>query len=203
MPLRRTLFAFSVTFVCALLVFTVPRFAWNSVQAAIAPRAQEPAAQAAPAPPGPPAVAPRSLGARLMGVIGLGAVVTRILSFSYAGSEFVFGEIGRQHSSLGVVFAFQVLPAIIFVSALFAIMYYLGIMQVVVRAFAVVMNKVLGASGAESLNVAASIFMGQTEAPLTIRPFLPSMTRSELMTVMTAGMAHVSGSIMAADRKST
>ena len=247
MPLRRTLFAFSVTFVCALLVFTVPRFAWNSVQAAIAPRAQEPAAQAAPAPPGPAAVAPRSLGARLMGVIGLAAilaigvalsrdrraisrrvvawglglqvafavfvlrvplgqrlfrtlgdVVTRILSFSYAGSEFVFGEIGRQHSSLGVVFAFQVLPAIIFVSALFAIMYYLGIMQVVVRAFAVVMNKLMRASGAESLNVAASVFMGQTEAPLTIRPFLPSMTRSELMTVMTAGMAHVSGSIMAA-----
>jgi len=71
-------------------------------------------------------------------------------------------------------------------------------MQVVVKAFAVVMNKILGASGAESLNVAASIFMGQTEAPLTIRPFLPRMTRSELMTVMTAGMAHVSGSIMAA-----
>ncbi len=128
----------------------------------------------------------------------LGDLVTRILSFSYAGSEFVFGEIGKQHSSLGVVFAFQVLPAIIFVSALFAMMYYLGVMQVVVRAFAVVMNKLMRASGAESLNVAASIFMGQTEAPLTIRPFLPSMTRSELMTVMTAGMAHVSGSIMAA-----
>jgi len=128
----------------------------------------------------------------------LGATVTKILSFSYAGSEFVFGEIGKQHSSLGVVFAFQIMPAIIFVSALFAIMYYLGIMQIVVKAFAVVMNKILGASGAESLNVAASIFMGQTEAPLTIRPFLPRMTRSELMTVMTAGMAHVSGSIMAA-----
>lgn len=128
----------------------------------------------------------------------LGEVVTRILSFSYVGSEFVFGEIGRQHSSLGVVFAFQVLPAIIFVSALFAIMYYLGVMQIVVRALAIVMNKVMHASGAESLNVAASIFMGQTEAPLTIRPFLPTMTRSELMTVMTAGMAHVSGSIMAA-----
>jgi len=128
----------------------------------------------------------------------LGATVTKILSFSYAGSEFVFGEIGKQHSSLGVVFAFQIMPAIIFVSALFAIMYYLGIMQIVVKAFAVVMNKILGASGAESLDVAASIFMGQTEAPLTIRPFLPRMTRSELMTVMTAGMAHVSGSIMAA-----
>ncbi len=128
----------------------------------------------------------------------LGDVVKQILSFSYVGSEFVFGEIGKQHSSLGVIFAFQVLPAIIFVSALFAILYYLGIMQLVVKACAVVMNKVMGASGAESLNVAASIFMGQTEAPLTIRPFLPGMTRSELMTVMTAGMAHVSGSIMAA-----
>src|SRR4051812_38347128 len=77
-------------------------------------------------------------------------------------------------------------------------MYYLGIMQVVVRAFATVMSRVMGASGAESLNVAASIFMGQTEAPLTIRPFLPRMTRSELMTVMTSGMAHISGSIMVA-----
>ena len=128
----------------------------------------------------------------------LGAVVTRILGFSYAGSAFVFGEIGKQHSSLGVVFAFQVLPAIIFVSALFAILYYVGIMPVVVRAFAVVMSRLMRVSGAESVNVAASIFMGQTEAPLTIRPFLPSMTLSELMTVMTAGMAHVSGSIMAA-----
>jgi CNT family concentrative nucleoside transporter len=128
----------------------------------------------------------------------LGGVVTSILGFSYAGSEFVFGEIGKQHSSIGVVFAFQIMPAIIFVSALFAIMYYLGIMQVVVKWLAVAMNKIMGASGAESLNVAASIFMGQTEAPLTIRPFLPRMTRSELMTVMTAGMAHVSGSIMAA-----
>jgi CNT family concentrative nucleoside transporter len=128
----------------------------------------------------------------------LGDVVTRILGYSYAGSQFVFGELGKQGSSLGVIFAFQVLPAIIFVSALFAIMYYLGVMQFVVRAFAVVMSKVMGASGAESLNVAASIFMGQTEAPLTIRPFLPTMTQSELMTVMTSGMAHISGSIMAA-----
>jgi len=128
----------------------------------------------------------------------LGDFVTTILHYSYAGSEFVFGEIGKPNSSLGVIFAFQILPAIIFVSALFAIMYYLGIMQVIVRAFARVMSRLLGASGAESLNVAASIFMGQTEAPLTIRPFLPRMTMSELMTVMTSGMAHVSGSIMAA-----
>jgi CNT family concentrative nucleoside transporter len=128
----------------------------------------------------------------------LGDLVTGILSYSYVGSQFVFGELGKPHSSLGVIFAFQLLPAIIFVSALFAILYYLGIMQVVVRAFAVLMSRVMGASGAESLNVAASIFMGQTEAPLTIRPFLPRMTRSELMTVMTSGMAHISGSIMVA-----
>jgi CNT family concentrative nucleoside transporter len=128
----------------------------------------------------------------------LGAFVTAVLHYSYVGSEFVFGELGKPGSSLGVIFAFQILPAIIFVSALFAIMYYLGVMQLVVWAFARVMSKVMHASGAESLNVAASIFMGQTEAPLTIRPFLAKMTRSELMTVMTAGMAHISGSIMAA-----
>jgi concentrative nucleoside transporter, CNT family len=137
-----------------------------------------------------------SFGQRLFQA--LGDAVKAILSFSYVGSEFVFGQLGAQHSSFGIVFAFQVLPAIIFVSALFAILYYLGVMQLVVRAFAILMHRVMGASGAESLNVAASIFMGQTEAPLTIRPFLPGMTRSELMTVMTAGMAHVSGSIMAA-----
>jgi len=96
------------------------------------------------------------------------------------------------------VFAFQVLPTIVFVASLFAVLYHLGIMQIIVRAFAVLMSRVMGASGAESLNVAASIFMGQTEAPLTIRPFLPRMTRSELMTVMTSGMAHISGGIMAA-----
>lgn len=128
----------------------------------------------------------------------LGAFVTSVLHYSYVGSSFVFGELGKPDSSLGVIFAFQILPAIIFVSALFAIMYYLGVMQLVVRAFAVVMSKIMRASGAESLDVAASIFMGQTEAPLTIRPFLPKMTMSELMTVMTAGMAHISGSIMAA-----
>lgn len=128
----------------------------------------------------------------------LGDFVTSVLHYSYVGSSFVFGELGKPDSSLGVIFAFQILPAIIFVSALFAIMYYLGVMQLVVRAFAVVMSKIMRASGAESLDVAASIFMGQTEAPLTIRPFLPKMTMSELMTVMTAGMAHISGSIMAA-----
>ena len=128
----------------------------------------------------------------------LGRGITALLAFSYAGSEFVFGELGKQHSSLGVIFAFQVLPAIIFISALFAILYHVGVMQPVVRAFAAVMSRLMGASGAESLDVAASIFMGQAEAPLTIRPFLSRLTRSELMTVMTSGMAHISGAIMAA-----
>jgi CNT family concentrative nucleoside transporter len=91
-----------------------------------------------------------------------------------------------------------VLPTIIFIAALFAILYYYGVMQLVVRLFAIVMHRVMKCSGAESLNVAASIFMGQTEAPLTIRPYLPEMTESELMTVMTSGMAHISGGIMAA-----
>jgi CNT family concentrative nucleoside transporter len=123
--------------------------------------------------------------------------VEKFLSFSVAGSSFVFGELGKGNGNLGFFFAFFILPTIIFVSAFFAVMYHFGIMQVIIKAFAKVM-RTMGASGAEALDVAASIFMGQTEAPLTIRPFLPSLTRSELMTVMTAGMAHVSGSIMAA-----
>jgi concentrative nucleoside transporter, CNT family len=142
----------------------------------------------------------------------LAAVINHLLDFAFVGSSFVFGPLGSkvvwprimttvlgaEGAQYGVIFAFQVLPTIIFIAALFAILYYFGIMQLVVRAFAVVMHRVMKASGAESLNVAASIFMGQTEAPLTIRPFLPRMTESELMTVMTAGMAHISGGIMAA-----
>ena len=110
----------------------------------------------------------------------------------------MFGDLGKQSSHFGFYFAFQVLPAIIFICAFFAVLYYFGIMQIVIRMFAWVMTRVMGASGAESLNIAASIFMGQTEAPVTIRPFLPELTHSELMTVMTSGMAHVSGGIMAA-----
>src|SRR3981081_2802166 len=127
-----------------------------------------------------------------------GDVVNHLLSYAFVGSQFVFGDLGKQGSHLGFYFAFQVLPTIIFIAAFFAVLYYFGIMQIVIRIFAWVMTRVMGASGAESLNVAASIFMGQTEAPLTIRPFLPDLTRSELMTVMTSGMAHVSGGIMAA-----
>ena len=121
-----------------------------------------------------------------------------MLSYSYVGSQFVFGDLGKQGSHLGFYFAFQVLPTIIFICAFFAVLYHFGVMQFVIKIAAWVMTRVMGASGAESLNVAASIFMGQTEAPVTIRPFLPDLTRSELMTVMTSGMAHVSGGIMAA-----
>ncbi|MBW8772904.1 MAG: NupC/NupG family nucleoside CNT transporter, partial [Gemmatimonadetes bacterium] len=128
----------------------------------------------------------------------LGAFITGVLNYSSVGAQFVFGQLAIPSSNTGMIFAAAILPAIIFVSALFAILYYLGIMQWVVRAFATVMTKLMGASGAESLDVAASIFMGQTEAPLSIRPFLAKMTRSELMTVMTAGMAHISGSLMLA-----
>ena len=127
-----------------------------------------------------------------------GDVVNRLLAHAFVGSQFVFGDLGMQGSHLGFYFAFQVLPTIIFIAAFFAILYHYGIMQFIIRIAAWVMTRVMGASGAESLNVAASIFMGQTEAPLTIRPFLPDLTKSELMTVMTSGMAHVSGGIMAA-----
>jgi CNT family concentrative nucleoside transporter len=127
-----------------------------------------------------------------------GDVVSKLLSYSFVGSEFVFGDLGKQGSHLGFYFAFQVLPAIIFICAFFAVLYYFGVMQIIIKLAAWIMTRVMGASGAESLNIAASIFMGQTEAPVTIRPFLPDLTRSELMTVMTSGMAHVSGGIMAA-----
>jgi concentrative nucleoside transporter, CNT family len=127
-----------------------------------------------------------------------GDAVNRLLSYSFEGSSFVFGELGKKTSQLGFYFAFQVLPTIIFIAAFFAVLYHYGIMQFIIKQAARVMTRFMGASGAESLNVAASVFMGQTEAPLTIRPFLPDLTRSELMTVMTSGMAHVSGGIMAA-----
>ena len=124
--------------------------------------------------------------------------VNKLLSYSYEGSSFVFGDLGKQGSPAGFHFAFTVLPTVIFIAAFFAVLYYFGVMQIVIKLLAQVMTRVMGASGAESMNVAASIFMGQTEAPLTIRPFLPDVTRSELMTIMTSGMAHVSGGMMAA-----
>ncbi len=138
-----------------------------------------------------------TVGSKIFAFLGNGA--NKLLSFSYAGSEFVFGDLGfpKELSRLGFSFAFQVLPTIIFIAAFFAVLYHIGIMQIIIRGAAWLMTRVMGASGAESLNVAASIFMGQTEAPLTIRPFLPSLTKSELMVVMTSGMAHISGGMMA------
>lgn len=127
------------------------------------------------------------------------AGVNHLLDYAVEGSRFVFGDkLGVKNDQFGVIFAFQVLPIVIFIASLFAVLYYLGVMQIFVRAMAVVMQKVMGTSGAESTNVAASIFMGQTEAPLTIRPFLAGLTQSELFTVMVSGMAHVSGAVMAA-----
>src|ERR1041385_5661034 len=125
--------------------------------------------------------------------------VNHLLGFAVEGSKFFFGDkLGVKNDQFGVIFAFEVLPIVIFIASLFAVLYYLGVMQVLVKAMAVVMQRVMGTSGAESLNVAASIFMGQTEAPLTIRPFLAGLTESELFTVMVSGMAHVSGAVMAA-----
>ena len=126
----------------------------------------------------------------------LGDVITRFLGYSYAGSTFLFGDLGKPGQP--VYIAFKVLPTIIFVAAFFAILYHYGIMQFIIRQMARVMMKFMGTSGAESLNVAASIFLGCTEAPLTIRPFLPRLTRSEMMTIRTSGMAHISGAVMAA-----
>ncbi len=135
---------------------------------------------------------------KIFEAIGVG--VNAMLGYTEAGTRFVFGDAlgANTTKEFGVVFAFQVLPIIIFIASFFAILYYLGVMQFIVRGMAIGMQKVMGVSGAESLNVAASIFMGQTEAPLTIRPFLPELTESELFTIMTCGMAHVSGSVMAA-----
>jgi concentrative nucleoside transporter, CNT family len=128
----------------------------------------------------------------------IGSGVNSMLDYAEKGSEFLFGPLGVKGGPYGVIFAFQVLPIVIFIASFFAILYYLGVMQWIVRAMAVAMQKVMGVSGAESLNVAASIFMGQTEAPLTIKPFIAGLTESELFTIMTSGMAHVSGAVMAA-----
>jgi CNT family concentrative nucleoside transporter len=135
-----------------------------------------------------------------------GGVINSMLSATFAGTVILFGQLGLPNSGAfgnllppnsGSIFAFQVLPTIIFISAFFAVMYHIGLMQIIIRGLAWIMLKTMRISGAESMNVAASIFMGQTEAPLTIRPFLAKATRSELMTIMTSGMAHVSGGIMA------
>lgn len=122
------------------------------------------------------------------------AAVTTFLEFADVGSEFVFGE----EAVALVPFAFRVLPTIIFFSSVVAVLYHLGVIQRVVKVFAVVMTKVMGTSGPESLSASANIFVGQTEAPLLIRHYVGNMTRSELMAVMTGGFATVAGGVMAA-----
>ena len=124
--------------------------------------------------------------------------VVWFLHFSFEGSKFVFGPLGDPKGNLGLVFAFQALPLIIYVAAFFSLLYYLRVLPMLVSLVAKAMFKLMGTSGAESLEVAASIVMGQTEAPLVIRPYLETLTQSELMTVMTAGMAHIAGSVLGA-----
>jgi len=129
----------------------------------------------------------------------LGDVTTKFLNFSNAGAEFLFGNLVKEElrKTLGFQFAFAILPTIIFVGAVMSIGYHLGILQQVVRAVAWVMTRTMGTSGAESLSTAVNIFVGQTEAPLVIRPFLGSLTRSELNAVMVGGFAGIAGGVMA------
>jgi CNT family concentrative nucleoside transporter len=149
------------------------------------------------------------------------AFISRLLSFTDAGSSFLFGNIYRgdpgivetlggpgpfqlynstsqQFVDIGIIFAIHVLPTIIFFASLMGVLYHLGIMQKVVQGFAWVMAKTMGTSGAESLSAASNIFVGQTEAPLVVRPYVATMTMSELMTVMVAGFATIAGGVMAA-----
>jgi CNT family concentrative nucleoside transporter len=120
-----------------------------------------------------------------------------ILNFTNEGSNFVFGSLNNS-SKVGFVFAFMVLPTIIFMSSLMSVLYHIGIMQIVIQFTARMMSKIMGTSGAESLAAAANIFAGQTEAPLVVKPFVDKMTRSELMALMTGGMATVAGGVLAA-----
>src|SRR5262245_48048313 len=137
----------------------------------------------------------------------VGSVAKQFLAFSSEGGKFVFGPLtnvpaiekglGLRPPDSGVVFAFVVLPTVIFVSSFFTVLYHLGILQLVVRAFARAMRWIMGTSGAETLSVTANVFLGQTEAPLIVKPFIPRMTKSELLALMIGGMAHISGGLMA------
>lgn len=127
----------------------------------------------------------------------LGNGFVKVLSFVSAGSNFIFGSL-MDTSKFGFIFAFQVLPTIIFFAALMAVLYHLNVMQAVVRGMAWAITKVMRVSGAETTSVCASVFIGQTEAPLTVRPYISKMTESELLTMMIGGMAHIAGGVLAA-----
>lgn len=132
---------------------------------------------------------------------GISKGFVALLGFTGQGAQFVFSTLGKgpeMQGSLGFFFAFQVLPTIIFFASLMSILYHLGVMQRIVQGMAWVMSRLLGASGAESLSVAANVFIGQTEAPLVIKPYISTMTQSELLTMMIGGMAHIAGGVMAA-----
>jgi CNT family concentrative nucleoside transporter len=140
------------------------------------------------------------LGLPKMIITWLGNAVIALLGFIAEGSKFVFGGLGvsvGQEGSMGFFFAFQVLPTIIFFASLTAVLYYLGVLQMVVKGMAYVMARFMGTSGAESLSNTANIFIGQTEAPILIRPYIGGMTRSEILTIMIGGMATVAGGVMA------
>jgi CNT family concentrative nucleoside transporter len=131
-------------------------------------------------------------------VDGVGRFFVRILEFNRAGAEFLFGGLVSDTRTFGFIFSFNVLPTIIFFSALTSLLFYLGILQKIVYGFAWVMSKTMNLSGPESLSASANIFLGQTEAPLLIKHYLPNMTRSELMAVMVGGMATIAGAVMVA-----
>jgi len=131
-------------------------------------------------------------------VDGVGNFFVRILDFNAAGAEFLFGSLITDKKSFGYIFAFNVLPTVVFFSALTSLLFYLGILQKIVYAFAWIMSKTMALSGAETLSASANIFLGQTEAPLLIKPYLPSMTSSELLAVMVGGMANIAGAVLVA-----
>ncbi|MCB0275056.1 MAG: NupC/NupG family nucleoside CNT transporter [Calditrichaeota bacterium] len=136
----------------------------------------------------------------------IGRFFVQIINFTYEGAEFVFGPLANQtkfgsafdQPGFGFIFAFQVLPTIIFFASLMSVLYHLGVMQKIVQGMAWVMAKTMGVSGAESISVAANVFIGQTEAPLVVRPYVSPMTKSELFTLMVGGMATIAGGVLAA-----
>lgn len=134
-------------------------------------------------------------GRQIFDALGHGFVA--VLGYVSAGSSFIFGSL-MDAETYGFIFAFQVLPTIIFFAALMGVLYHLGVMQAVVRVMALAITKVMRVSGAETTSVCASVFIGQTEAPLTVRPYIARMTESELMTMMIGGMAHIAGGVLAA-----
>ncbi|MFZ4466969.1 MAG: NupC/NupG family nucleoside CNT transporter [Phycisphaerales bacterium] len=124
--------------------------------------------------------------------------VTKVISFADEGTRFVFGNAADASGPWGFMFAVKVLPVIIFFASLMAVLYHLGVMQRIIAVIAWSLRRAMGISGVEALSTAANIFVGQTEAPLTVRPFIPRMTRSQVMAVMTGGFATIAGSVMAA-----